>query len=193
MDRNESGGAGRAESETEFMALVVAMEMANAVDTDHVLAALGMVRNGIITGEGATTRGRIHFSRCIDRIDAGWVRRILLAAGAHAVTRAEADALFDIHEAALERADGGAFDDLLAKAVAHHVLAASSLPVPDRAAALSRKIPLSAWTGGAVLDADAAAWLERRLRRARRQPAVGSLAGLHGHVPVPTRVADLAA
>jgi len=195
MNNSQIVGAGRVESEFEFTALVAAMELAPEVDVTYTVTALNVVRNGVITGEGPTAGGRVHFSRSIDSTDTGWVRRILLAAGAHAVTRAEADALFDIHEAAVERADGGAFDDLMAKAVAHHVLAVSGLPVPDRATALSRQTALTAWTAGASLHPEPAAWLERRLRRrARRQSAVGSLAALHGTVgPVPTRAVDLAA
>jgi hypothetical protein len=30
------------------------------------------VRDGVITGEGPTTRGRIHFSRALDAQDAAW-------------------------------------------------------------------------------------------------------------------------
>jgi len=41
--------------------------------------ALTMVRDGVITGEGPTTRGRVHFSRALDAADAAWCARILTA------------------------------------------------------------------------------------------------------------------
>src|SRR3954468_7335282 len=101
--------------------------------------ALTIVRHGVITGEGPTTKGRIHFSRALDADDAGWCARILTAAAVEhqPVSRAEAEALFEINEAAAERTDDGLFDDLFAKAVVHHAAAASGLPVPSRTVALS--------------------------------------------------------
>ena len=101
--------------------------------------ALTIVRDGVITGEGPTTKGRIHFSRALDADDAAWCARILTATAVEhqPVSRAEAAALFEISDAAAERSDDGRFDDLLAKAVAHHAASASGLPVPPRTVALS--------------------------------------------------------
>src|SRR3954467_10810110 len=81
--------------------------------------ALTIVRDGVITGEGPTTRGRVHFSRALDADDAAWCARILTARAVEndPVSRAEAEAMFEINDAAAERSDGGRFDDLLAKAV----------------------------------------------------------------------------
>src|SRR3978361_1838708 len=109
--------------------------------------ALTIVRDGVITGEGPTARGRIHFSRALDADDAAWCARILTASAvAHQpVSRAEAEALFEINDAASERSDDGRFDDLFAKAVVHHAAAASGLPVPSRAVALSPDIAIESW------------------------------------------------
>jgi len=185
----------RIESEADIAAVVAAVERSPAEPLR--LAVLRAVRNGVITGEGPTTAGRIHFSRAIDAADTALVRRILMVGGAQPVTRAEADALFDIHEAACERADGGAFDDLLAKAIAHHVLAASGHRVPERARALSSAMALAGWTRNEALDPSVAAWLERRLRRGgRHQDQLAALATLLGPAAasrVPTLAIDLAA
>src|ERR1700688_3549507 len=77
--------------------------------------ALTVVRDGVITGEGPTTRGRVHFSRVLDADDAAWCARILTASAvAHQpVSRAEAEALFEINDAAAERSADGVLDDLL--------------------------------------------------------------------------------
>ena len=128
--------------------------------------ALTIVRDGVITGEGPTTAGRIHFSRCIDAADTALIRHILVAEGTAAVTRAEADALFDIHEAAIERIDGGAFDTLFAAAIAHHVLAALGQPVPARAIALDAAP--AEWASPVAVDGETADWLRARLNRKRR-------------------------
>ena len=76
--------------------------------------ALTIVRDGVITGEGPTTKGRIHFSRALDADDAAWCARILTAAAVEhqPVSRAEVEALFEINDAAAERSDDGRFDDL---------------------------------------------------------------------------------
>jgi hypothetical protein len=127
---------GRSESAADFARLLAGIEGSPAgreAAVEPRLAALAAVRDGVITGEGPPTAGRIHFSRCIDAADTALVRRILLAGGNASITRAEADALFDIHEAAVERVDGGAFDDLFTKAITHHVLAAAGERVPARA------------------------------------------------------------
>src|SRR5262252_8064480 len=109
--------------------------------------ALTVVRDGVITGEGPTTKGRIHFSRSLDADDAAWCARILTAVAVNdqPVSRAEAEALFEINEAATERTDAGRFDDLLTKAVAHHTASACGLPVPPRSVALSPETDIESW------------------------------------------------
>src|SRR5207244_7169223 len=118
--------------------------------------ALTVVRDGVITGEGPTTKGRIHFSRALDADDAAWCARILTAAAVEhqPVCRAEVEALFEIHDAAAERSDGGRFDDLLGKAVAHHAAAESGLPVPPRPVALASDTDIASWTPAQPITAD---------------------------------------
>jgi hypothetical protein len=167
-----------AETAVEFEALLSAIEAAPAPRL--AAAALAQVRNGVITGEGPTTRGRIHFSRTIDAGDTALITRILNA-GSDAVSRAEAEALFEIHEAAHERADHGRFDDLFAKAIAHHVMAAAGLPVPPRAVALAAATPLADWAADQFVGGEVAAWLETRMRRKGRPCApLAALAAMIG-------------
>ncbi len=134
--------------------------------------ALTIVRDGVITGEGPTTKGRIHFSRALDADDAAWCARILTATAVEhqPVSRAEAAALFEISDAAAERSDDGRFDDLLAKAVAHHAASASGLPVPPRTVALSPDTDIASWapTQATNIDAQVLEWIASRLRGKRR-------------------------
>jgi hypothetical protein len=149
-----------------------AFDVEACVDPERAAAALAQVLNGVITGEGPTTRGRIHFSRSLDEEDARLCERILLTAGRGGapVSRAEAEVLFDIDAAAAERSDNGRFDDLFGKAVAHYMMAAIGRPVPPRDVALAAKTPLDTWvqqTTGSV-DADILGWMASHMSARRR-------------------------
>jgi hypothetical protein len=139
---------------------------------DTAAQALVIVRDGVITGEGPTTRGRVHFSRELDAADAAWCARILTsrAVANEPVSRAEAEALFEINDAATERSDDGRFDDLLAKAVAHHAASASGLPVPPRNVALSPDTDIESWAPvrAANVDAEVLEWIASQMRGKRR-------------------------
>jgi hypothetical protein len=154
---------------------------------DTAAHALTIVRDGVITGEGPTTRGRVHFSRSLDADDANWCARILTASAVEhqPVSRAEAEALFEINEAATERSDDGRFDDLLAKAVAHHAASVSGLPVPPRTVALSPDTDIESWAPAQAssVDTEVLEWIARQMRGKRRSnralmAMVAALAGV---------------
>lgn len=143
-------------------------ELLEPSSCDSAAHALCIVRDGVITGEGPTTKGRVHFSRSLDATDTAWCARILTASAVDQlpVSRAEAEALFEINEAATERSDSGHFDDLLAKAVAHHAAAASGLTVPPRSVALSPHTDIESWAPGysSKVDARVLEWIAGQMR-----------------------------
>jgi len=158
--------------------------------------ALTIVRDGVITGEGPTTKGRVHFSRALDADDADWCVRILTASAVEdqPVSRAEAEALFEINDAATERSDDGRFDDLLAKAVAHHAASVSGLPVPPRTVALSPDTDIESWApaNASRVNTEVLEWIASRMRGKRRSnrtlaAMVATLAGVAAlplaHIP----------
>jgi len=128
-------------------------------------AALALVCCDIIAGEGPTVAGRAHFSRTIDAADATLCARILCVAGRTgcSVSRAEADALFAIDAVGSERVDDGCFDDLLAKAVLHHLMGAAGATIPGREQALARDNPLATWASAIVLAGEPRSWLADHL------------------------------
>src|ERR1700680_3202892 len=134
--------------------------------------ALTVVRDGVITGEGPTTRGRVIFSRVLDADDAAWCARILTASAVEhqPVSRAEAEALFEIDDAAAERSDNGRFDDLLTKAVVHHAASASGLPVPSRTVALAPDTAIESWapTQAVGVDTEVLEWIASQMRGRHR-------------------------
>jgi hypothetical protein len=149
-----------------------ALEPSKISCRDTAALALAVVRDGVITGEGPTTKGRVHFSRELDAGDADWCARILTATAVEhqPVSRAEAEALFEINDAAAERSDDGRFDDLLAKAVVHHAASVSGLPVPPRTVALSPETPIESWgpTRSINVDIEVLEWIAGQMRGKRR-------------------------
>jgi hypothetical protein len=156
----------------KFAEPVGALEPSKISCRETAALALAAVRDGVITGEGPTTKGRIHFSRALDADDAAWCARILTAtAVAHQpVSRAEAEALFEINDAAAERSDDGRFDDLLAKAVVHHAASASGLPVPSRTVALSPETAIESWapTKTVGVNTEVLEWIASQMRGKHR-------------------------
>jgi hypothetical protein len=153
--------------------LIAAIETSPVATGDLAAQALAVVRNGVITGEGPTTAGRVHFSRSLDAGDAEWCRRILTAdaISEQPVSRAEAEAMFAIDEAASERSDDGEFDALFARAILHHAAAASGLPVPARAIALSPDTAIESWapTRSVGVDTEVLEWIASQMRGKRRR------------------------
>lgn len=139
---------------------------------DGAARALGVVRDGVITGEGPTTKGRVHFSRALDAQDAAWCASILTSAAVlnQPVSRAEAETLFEINDAAADRSDDGRFDDLFAKAIVHHAASASGLPVPSREVALSPETEIESWapTKAIGVNIEVLEWIAGQMRGKRR-------------------------
>jgi hypothetical protein len=157
--------------------------------------ALAVVRDGVITGEGPTTKGRVHFSRALDAADAAWCERILTATAVdqQAVSRAEIETLFEINDAGAERSDNGRFDDLLAKAVAHHTASVSGLPVPPRTVALSPNTAIESWAPkkSAGVDTEVLEWIAKQMRgdkRRRNRTLMALVATLAGVAALPLAV-----
>jgi hypothetical protein len=159
---------------------VAAFEPSRISCRETAALALTVVRDGVITGEGPTTKGRVHFSRTLDADDVAWCARILTASAVQhqPVSRAEAEALFEIDSAATERSDNGRFDDLLAKAVVHHAISLSGVTVPPRSVALSADTAIESWAPGhaARVDAEVLNWIATQMRGNRRRNR--TLAGL---------------
>lgn len=158
---------------TLFQEVLGIVRSSDIITPELAAEALVRLRDGVITGEGPTTKGRAHFSRTLDAQDAEICAQILLACGrgGDPVTRVEADILFEIDAAAAERHDGGRFDDLFVKAIAHHALAAAGCPVPCRDVALSPATSLESWAPpvrARDVDAEVLKWIAGHVRGKRR-------------------------
>lgn len=184
----------------EFQSLVCAIERSPIHVPELAVSALAQICHGVMTGEGPSASGRVHYSRTIDAVDADYCSRVLTGAGGEKgvpVSRDEADLLMSIDEAAGDREDGGRFDDLLAKAVAHYALSAAGQSVPPRALALSPDTALADWVARprqVNADTEVLEWLAGHARRRKRGGTLMSLFVALGGVaisPLATSIASV--
>lgn len=156
---------GRAESAAAFETIVRTLERAAQSPSKISAFAIRQLQASIISGEGAAIGPRKHFSRTVDAEDAAQLYRILVAAGGaegRPVTREEADALFDLHDATARSQNDTTFNDLFYRAIANYTLAESGHALEPRMLALSPEHVLSAQTRPSN---EQAAWLSERIMR----------------------------
>lgn len=145
------GRDGAVKTATELELLVKVLDAARTSPPRLVQYALRQVQQAVVDGDGPLADGgRLEPGR-VSRAEADLLRRILYAYGGDdgiAVTRAEADVLFDINDAVADADNDPAWLDLFVKAVANCIMAASGYVVPTREVALRREEWLDAPEGG---------------------------------------------
>jgi hypothetical protein len=159
-----------------FAVLLRLIETAQDVPPALVGFAIRQVRSAVIARRRPASGARLSFNRMIDSDTAALVRRIVLGCagfGGRAVTREEAEALFDLHDLSASGANDTDFDDLFFKAVAHHLIAETQHAVPLRSVALSRQSDFPRGDGQAApLGPEETAWLATRIMRDGRPTPV---------------------
>ena len=130
---------GRVSSSVELELLVNVLDKAKTSPQRLIAFALEQVKQGVLTGSGPT---RVGSNLLPFRIGAGEVdllRRMLYAYGGDgnmAITRTEAEILFDINDAVGNSDNHPSWSDLFVKAIANYLMAASGYKPPSRAEAL---------------------------------------------------------
>lgn len=163
MRRVAPGGC--VESALAFEMMVRAFERAQEVVPQLSAFAIRQLCAACISGEGALIGERVHFSRMMDAEDTAVLHRILIAAGGaegRPVSREEAEALFDLHDAMARSQNNTAFNDLFYRAIANYVLAASGHALEPRKEALSPDYVLSARMRPGP---EQVSWLSERIMR----------------------------
>lgn len=136
------GSDGKVCGRTELELLVNIIDRARWSPESLVSYALAQVRDAVVTGTGPLRDGGELKPGIITDGEVELVRRILYAFGGDgniAITRAEADMLFDINDAASEDTVSPAWTDLFVKAIANVVMATSDYAPPTREEALRRE------------------------------------------------------
>ncbi len=134
---------GKVKRKTEVGLLVNVLEKARWSPITLVRFALEQVKTAVIEGDGPLRADQSSAKGEISETDIELVRRMLFAfggAGNVAVTRDEAEVLFDINDAMADVGPNPAWSDLFVKAIANVVMAASGHMVPTREEALRRDL-----------------------------------------------------
>ena len=143
LDRISHGGFVTSKIELDLAVSVI--DKARWAPVSLAKFALDQIKHAVVTGTGPL---RDNPSAAAGTITAGEVdllRRILYAFGGDghvAITREEADVLFDIDEAVARAAPNPAWTDLFVKAVANVIMATSGYAVPSREQALRQEASL---------------------------------------------------
>ena len=139
VDRVTSGGRSPRKVELDLVVNVLDKSRWSPVSLSRF--ALEQVKRAVIDGNGPLRTGQETVRGTIREPEVELVRRILYAFGGDgsvAVTRAEAEVLFDINDAIADPTANPAWADLFVKAITNVVMAASGRSVPTREEALRR-------------------------------------------------------
>ena len=148
---NRIARSGQVDTLSELELLVKILEKAKESPVKLVRFALDQVRLGVVGGKGTIGRNHNAEAGAITEGEVELVRRMLYAFGSDgniAVTKQEAEVLFDINDATSELDNHPAWSDLFVKALANFLMAASGYSVPSRAEALRREAWLDAPSPG---------------------------------------------
>ena len=142
---------GVVKSACELELLVKSMEIAKGVPQSLEQFALEQVKQAVLNGDGVTRSGLHLEAGRVTEGDVEMMRRIMYAYGCGdniAVTRAEAEMLFDVSDATRNADNHPSWPDLFVKALANHVMMFSGYRAPSREDALKRET----WLNDADVD-----------------------------------------
>jgi hypothetical protein len=157
---------GRVETTTELELVVNVLDKARWAPQSLIRFALDQVKDAVINGVGPLRSGKQLLPGVVSQADVDLLRRLLYSFGGDgniAVTKPEAEVLFDIDEATTAADNHPSWQDLFVKAIANCVMGASGYATPPREVALARD-----------------AWLDRRGDLSLDAVLGGMVSGIQG-------------
>ena len=127
---------------TEFEMLVKVIDAARWVPDSLTVFVLEQLKGCVLAGTTPMADGSQSTPGIVDAGEVELISRVLFAAGGDghiAITRQEAEVLFDINDATNQEANAPAWSDLFIKAIVNHVMSASGYQPPSREEALRRE------------------------------------------------------
>lgn len=146
--------SGRVKTATELDAMIKIVEVALNVPVELETFVFKQVHQAVMSGSGVTRSGEQLKPGQIGRGEVELLRRVLYGAGGDdglAISKLEAELLFDINDAVADKSHDPAWADLFVKAVANYLMAARTRQPLSREEALRRE----AWlddTGTSIGD-----------------------------------------
>lgn len=140
MKRVSRDGVIDTQSELDMMIRV--LDKAQSSPENLVAFVLEEVKRGVLEGEGPVGHGRDLEPGIVGEAEVELLRKILYAFGGDdniAISRAEAEVLFDLNDATADADNHPSWSDLFVKAVANFLMATSDYVVPTRQQALKRE------------------------------------------------------
>ena len=142
---------GKVDTMTELELLIAVLDKARWAPSNLSAFALEQVKRSVLSGCGPVRSGKKLTAGVVDAADVDILRRVLYAFGSHgnvAITRAEAEVLFDINDATDHARNAPEWTELFTKAVANCIMSASGYEAPSREEALRRQRWLDQPTDG---------------------------------------------
>ena len=144
---------GCVESDTELDLLINILDQAKWSPESLVSFALNQVKQAVIEGDGPIAKQNNLVRGFVGETEVNLLRKILYAFGVDgglAITKTEAEILFDINDATADAENHPNWSDLFVKAIANHIMSGSGYAVPNRQEALRREVWLDSedTTGG---------------------------------------------
>ena len=133
---------GLVEHETELELLIEVIDKSRWSPPFLVEFALKQVKNSVLTGHGPLRNGRKLEKGVIWGTEVDLVRRIIYAFGGDgsiAISRTEAEMLFEINDATVDAENHPAWSELFVLAIANYLMAAEGFKVPTRQQMLRRE------------------------------------------------------
>ena len=129
-----------ARSDTALEALIRIVETAREVPPFFSAYVLRQLKEAVVYSDGVDLRGRNLTPGCVNAAELDMIRRVLWGAGAEgqlAISKEEAEALFEIADAATGNISDPGWDDLFARAIGNYLIGATGRAVPTRAESLA--------------------------------------------------------
>ena len=133
---------GKVDTATELELLVRVLETAKFSTERLVAFALKQVKDAVVDGKGPLMQGGELVPGVIEKAEVDLLRRVLYAFGGDgniAITRAEAEVLFEINDRVAGARNDQSWNDLFVKAIANFVMCASGYQAPPREEALRQE------------------------------------------------------
>lgn len=131
------------DTRTELRLLLYVMKRAHSVPPALSAFALEQVKNAVLHGKGVVAKDRALRAGVVTAHDVDMIKTILYSGGGQngfAISREEADVLFDINDATAMAANDPAWRDLFSKAIAAAVMMVMCAQVSTREETLRRDI-----------------------------------------------------